>query len=42
MTACGAGGVLMTFMGHMGWAFEKISRGAGGNFLVILDFFFDR
>ena len=26
MTACGVGGVLIAFMGCMGWVYEKISR----------------
>jgi len=37
MVACGAGGVLMRFMGRMGWVCEKISGGVVVSFLVIPD-----
>jgi hypothetical protein len=37
MTAHGVGGVLMRFMGCMGWGCEKILRVDGGSFLVIPD-----
>ena len=32
MAVCGVGDVLMMFIGHMGWGFERISRGLGGVF----------
>lgn len=37
MVALGVGGILMRFMGRMGWDFGRISRGVGWSFLATLD-----
>jgi hypothetical protein len=37
MAACGMGGVLIRFMGCMGWGYGTISEGVGRSFLIILD-----
>jgi hypothetical protein len=37
MAACGVCGVQMRFMGHLGWGYERTSRGDIERFVVILD-----
>jgi len=35
LAVSGVGGVQMSFLGHMGWSYGKISGGAGGSFQSI-------